>query len=176
MIENMGGEVNRNVKKFDVNRNKIWKQKQQAVRNEADRGIKENNNNKSFEEKFPPLWTKEQGNNKEKEKAMKRNNKFSVLGGIIDDDQQEINLLKDKMIVDKYLNLKLQPSSEEIKNRSQEVIKYFKRAWDTDREKEKNDILDGLEGIVEDVLEDESLAARKVIANEMNGSCSSLLN
>ncbi|GKE11367.1 RNA-directed DNA polymerase, eukaryota, reverse transcriptase zinc-binding domain protein [Tanacetum coccineum] len=113
-----GGEVNKNVQKFDVNRNKIWKQKQQAVRNEADRGIKENNNNKSFEEEFPPLWTEEQGTNKEK--AMKRNNRFSVLG---------------------------------------------------DREKEKNDILDGLEGIVEDVLEDESLAARKVIANEMNGSC-----
>ncbi|GJS30412.1 RNA-directed DNA polymerase, eukaryota, reverse transcriptase zinc-binding domain protein [Tanacetum coccineum] len=101
---------------------------------------------------------------------MKRNNRFSVLGGIIDDDQQEINLLKDKMIVDKYLNLKLQPSSEEIKNRSQEMLKYFKRAWDEDREKEKNDILDGLEGIVEDVLEDESLASRKVKANEMNGS------
>ncbi|GKC14605.1 RNA-directed DNA polymerase, eukaryota, reverse transcriptase zinc-binding domain protein, partial [Tanacetum coccineum] len=94
-----------------------------------------------------------------KEKVVKSNNRYSVLEGINEDNQQDLNMLKDKMLVDKYLNLKVQPSSSEIKNWSQEMIKYFKRAWDADKEKEKNDALDGMEGIIEDVLEDESVAA-----------------
>ncbi|GKD65090.1 hypothetical protein Tco_1307198, partial [Tanacetum coccineum] len=36
--------------------------------------------------------------------------------------------------------------------------------------KRKNDILDGMEGIVEDVLDDISLAARAIVADELNGS------
>nr|GEZ72753.1 RNA-directed DNA polymerase, eukaryota, reverse transcriptase zinc-binding domain protein [Tanacetum cinerariifolium] len=44
---------------------------------------------------------------------------------------------------------KLQPSFCETKNWTQEMRDYFKRAWAADREKEKNDLM---EGIVEDVI------------------------
>ncbi|GJW78224.1 RNA-directed DNA polymerase, eukaryota, reverse transcriptase zinc-binding domain protein [Tanacetum coccineum] len=44
----------------------------------------------------------------------------------------------------------------------------FKRAWSADREKERNEELDRMEGIVEDVLDDESV--RNITANEIRGS------
>ncbi|GJR23812.1 RNA-directed DNA polymerase, eukaryota, reverse transcriptase zinc-binding domain protein [Tanacetum coccineum] len=103
-------------------------------------------------------------------------NKFSVLNGISDDDPQELIMLKDKMLVDKYLNLKLQPGLDEMKKWTGEMRNYFKRAWEVDREKERNEMLDDMEGIVEDVLEDESIAIKNITANVTNGKCSSILN
>ncbi|GJW79484.1 RNA-directed DNA polymerase, eukaryota, reverse transcriptase zinc-binding domain protein [Tanacetum coccineum] len=44
-----------------------------------------------------------------------------------------------------------------------EMISYFKRSWEADREKEKND----MEGMVEDVLKDESQAAKNCEAEAM---------
>ncbi|GJX79297.1 hypothetical protein Tco_0327446 [Tanacetum coccineum] len=46
------------------------------------------------------------------------------------------------------------------------MISYFKRSWEADREKEINERLDDLKGIVEDVYEDESIAARSLVGDE----------
>ncbi|GJT97882.1 RNA-directed DNA polymerase, eukaryota, reverse transcriptase zinc-binding domain protein [Tanacetum coccineum] len=105
-------------------------------KNEGDKGKDNSNIEKSFEAELTPLRVELQAINKGK--VVKNSNRFSVLRGINDDIQQELNMLKDKMIVDKYLNLKLQPNNDEIKDWSQEMIKYFKRAWDANREKEEN--------------------------------------
>ncbi|GJW97791.1 RNA-directed DNA polymerase, eukaryota, reverse transcriptase zinc-binding domain protein [Tanacetum coccineum] len=48
----------------------------------------------------------------------------------------------------------------------------FKRAWSADREKENGE-LDRMEGIMEDVLDDESV--RNITTNKIKGSCSSLI-
>ncbi|GKA80855.1 hypothetical protein Tco_0787547, partial [Tanacetum coccineum] len=52
-------------------------------------------------------------------KAKKFEEKF--LRGLRDDDLHELNVLKDKILVDKYLNLKLQPSLNETKNWTQDI-------------------------------------------------------
>ncbi|GJU88955.1 RNA-directed DNA polymerase, eukaryota, reverse transcriptase zinc-binding domain protein [Tanacetum coccineum] len=114
-----------------INRNKIWKQKQQEARNECDKGKDNSNIDKSFEAEFPPLRVEKQAINKGKD--VKNTNRFSVLG----------------------------PNNDEIKDWSQEMIKYLKRAWDADREKEEKERMDGMDGIVKDVLEDNSVVAGK---------------
>ncbi|GKA59119.1 hypothetical protein Tco_0758432 [Tanacetum coccineum] len=133
------------------------------------------NKEKSFDEEFPRL-TKQKNHIRKSNVIGECSNKFSVLNGISDDDPQELIMLKDKMLVDKYLNLKLQPGLDEMKKWTDEMRNYFKRAWEVDREKERNEMLDDTEGIVEDVLEDESIAIKNITANVMNGKCSSILN
>nr|GEU55028.1 BRCT domain-containing protein [Tanacetum cinerariifolium] len=66
---------------------------------------------------------------------------------------------------------KSNPGLDEMKNWTDEMRNYFKRAWEADREKERNEMLDDTEGIVEDVLEDESIAVKNITANVMNGKC-----
>ncbi|GKD75759.1 RNA-directed DNA polymerase, eukaryota, reverse transcriptase zinc-binding domain protein [Tanacetum coccineum] len=162
-------------RKIDSN-NKIW-QHQKSVNTVIDvekmqsRGNKE----KSFDEEFPRL-TKQKNHISKSNVIGECSNKFSVLNGISDDDPQELIMLKDKMLVDKYLNLKLQPGLDEMKKWTDEMRNYFKRAWEVDREKERNEMLDDMEGIVEDVLEDKSIAIKNITANVMNGKCSSILN
>nr|GEV74741.1 zinc knuckle CX2CX4HX4C [Tanacetum cinerariifolium] len=58
------------------------------------------------------------------------------------------------------------------KNQNVKGTKTVKRSSRADKEKERNDRLNGMEGIVEDVLEDESVAARILVANELNGQAS----
>ncbi|GJR95969.1 hypothetical protein Tco_0268143 [Tanacetum coccineum] len=137
-VRNFGGEGSRNWSKPDQGRSRIWKQKQhdEKKNSDNDKGKTKENTNKNFEEEYPPLRAQDKQSNN-KEKVVKSNNRFSALRRINEDNPQDISMLKDKMLVDKYLNLKVQPSSSEIKNWSQEMIKYFKRACDADREKEK---------------------------------------
>ncbi|GKC07928.1 RNA-directed DNA polymerase, eukaryota, reverse transcriptase zinc-binding domain protein, partial [Tanacetum coccineum] len=73
---------------------------------------------------------------------------------------------KDKMIVDKYLNIRMQPSFNVTKEWSHEMVNHFKRSWEVDREKEKDISFDALEGIVEDVLENDSEAIKNLVADE----------
>ncbi|GJZ53727.1 RNA-directed DNA polymerase, eukaryota, reverse transcriptase zinc-binding domain protein [Tanacetum coccineum] len=60
----------------------------------------------------PTLNTKNnQGFQSNKEgKQVRDTNSFAVVRDLEDDNIQGLNMLKDKMIVDKYLNMKLQPS------------------------------------------------------------------
>ncbi|GKA44443.1 RNA-directed DNA polymerase, eukaryota, reverse transcriptase zinc-binding domain protein [Tanacetum coccineum] len=55
------------------------------------------------------------GNRKKKKRRImemkKGKQRYSVLEGINEDNYNEINMLKDKMLVDKYLDLKLQPNN-----------------------------------------------------------------
>ncbi|GJS17916.1 RNA-directed DNA polymerase, eukaryota, reverse transcriptase zinc-binding domain protein [Tanacetum coccineum] len=69
--------------------------------------------------------------------AMKKiANKFSILQSLLDDNLVEINTLKDRMIVDQFLNRKIQPSVLEINNWSKDMIKYFKEKWEEDRKRD----------------------------------------
>ncbi|GJZ69312.1 RNA-directed DNA polymerase, eukaryota, reverse transcriptase zinc-binding domain protein [Tanacetum coccineum] len=55
-----------------------------------------------------------------------------------------------------------------MKNWSKEMREYYKISWDSDREKEKNEMMDRMKGIVEDVVEDSSFAVKNVTANVIN--------
>ncbi|PWA48899.1 RNA-directed DNA polymerase, eukaryota, Reverse transcriptase zinc-binding domain protein [Artemisia annua] len=53
-------------------------------------------------------------------------NKFSVLGNVEEEEMHELNMLKDRMIVDQYLNNKIQPTVRESQIWSKDMIVYFK--------------------------------------------------
>ncbi|GKB95962.1 RNA-directed DNA polymerase, eukaryota, reverse transcriptase zinc-binding domain protein, partial [Tanacetum coccineum] len=88
-----------------------------------------------FYENFPVLNTKksQEIHNNKKGKPVGDNNSFTILRDLKDDNIKRINMMKDKMIVDK---------------------------------REENDSLDDMEEMVEDVLEDESEAAKNLEADE----------
>ncbi|GJU07261.1 RNA-directed DNA polymerase, eukaryota, reverse transcriptase zinc-binding domain protein [Tanacetum coccineum] len=94
----------------------------------------------------------------------KSNNKYVVL------EEEEINKstklkqLKDRMIVDHYLNEKIQPTCFESQNCSKDMIDYFKQKWEEDRLKEKEDQRED----IEDVMECENMCARMCPANEIS--------
>nr|GEY15601.1 hypothetical protein [Tanacetum cinerariifolium] len=67
-----------------------------------------------------------------------------------------------------YTQTKQQWAKKTVEGDERKMIQYFKRSWNTDREKEKNDILNSMEGIVEDVLDDESMATSEMAADELN--------
>ncbi|GKC21274.1 RNA-directed DNA polymerase, eukaryota, reverse transcriptase zinc-binding domain protein [Tanacetum coccineum] len=66
----------------------------------------------------------------------KTTNKFSILETLPEDDPIEMNMLKDRMIVDQFLNKKIQPNVNETSHWSQDMIKYFKDKWEEGRKKE----------------------------------------
>ncbi|GJU59397.1 RNA-directed DNA polymerase, eukaryota, reverse transcriptase zinc-binding domain protein [Tanacetum coccineum] len=154
-------------KKDSMQQNR-WKPKQQWNRKEptvGNHGV--NNAAKPYDAEFPKLIPREKQVNKQPMKV--NSNRYAVLEDEETNETHELNMMKDRMIVNTYLNRKAQPSCEETKNQSQDMITYFKRAWEADREKERDEIFDKMEGFVEEVLEDESLAAQALTANEING-------
>ncbi|GJS14636.1 RNA-directed DNA polymerase, eukaryota, reverse transcriptase zinc-binding domain protein [Tanacetum coccineum] len=54
------------------------------------------------------------------------------------DNDQEIRILKERMIIDKFLNQKMQPTLIESMTWSKDMIYYFKEKWEEDREKQRN--------------------------------------
>ncbi|GKC47082.1 RNA-directed DNA polymerase, eukaryota, reverse transcriptase zinc-binding domain protein [Tanacetum coccineum] len=60
-------------------------------------------------------------------------NKYSILDSLPDDNYSEIQKLKERMIVDKFLNEKIQPTLLESITWSNDMIKYFKDKWVDDK-------------------------------------------
>ena len=81
-----------------------------------------------------------------------------------------------KLEVDKYLNMKIKAILVVLKKWTTEMNEYFNKAWTADREKEKVDKGKGMEDFSEDVYEDESVAASFLVADELVGPSSSVLN
>nr|GEU99036.1 hypothetical protein [Tanacetum cinerariifolium] len=117
----------------------------------------QNRNNKedNIDKNFPVLNSKKNkmNDNNKKGKQLGKNS-FNVLRDLDDDNIQGISMMKDKMIVDKYLNMRMQPSFNVTKEWSYEMVNYFKRSWEVDREKEKDISFDAMKGIVKDVFND----------------------
>ncbi|GJU57113.1 RNA-directed DNA polymerase, eukaryota, reverse transcriptase zinc-binding domain protein [Tanacetum coccineum] len=136
-----------------------------------------NNKEKSFEENFHSLPVR---NDKGKNVANtpgkgRQENKCNVLDDVESVDLEVIKMLKDIMIVDQYLNKRIQPNCSVIRDWSQDMIKYFKRACEADREKERQYQDMGMnkivEGIVKDVLEDDSLVTWNLAVQVDDISC-----
>ncbi|GJZ96178.1 RNA-directed DNA polymerase, eukaryota, reverse transcriptase zinc-binding domain protein, partial [Tanacetum coccineum] len=106
-------------------------------------------------------------------KAMKKTaNKFSILQSLPDDNPVEINTLKDRMIVDQFLNRKIQPSVLEISNWSNDMIKCFKEKWEEDRKRDADNDMqknESMESDEEDVITEVNGMKENVIANEIPG-------
>nr|GFB36306.1 hypothetical protein [Tanacetum cinerariifolium] len=94
-------------------------------------GSKSNGNH--MEKKVPHARTSKN------DKGKANTNQFSVLEEEENDEVQELNMLKDRMHVDKYLNKKVYPSKEEMSLWTADMRMYFEKQWEIDRQKEIKD-------------------------------------
>ncbi|GKC83893.1 RNA-directed DNA polymerase, eukaryota, reverse transcriptase zinc-binding domain protein, partial [Tanacetum coccineum] len=78
-------------------------------------------------------------------------NKFSILESLPEDNEAELKMLKEKIIVDKFLVAKIQPTVNESITWSKDMIEYFKVKWAEIKENKGNDTNDGSD--MEDVIE-----------------------
>nr|GEZ15784.1 hypothetical protein [Tanacetum cinerariifolium] len=88
-------------------------------------------------------------------------NKYAVLSG---EDNEELEMdpyIKNRLVVDEFVKKKLQPSVSETKEWTEDMIKYFKEAWED--MKKKGEVMSD-EG---DVLEDLNQAVNSIIADEV---------
>lgn len=100
---------------------------------------------------------------------LKSNNKYSVLENEVVNEEQELRQFKDIMIVDQYLNKKLQPTTRDW---TKDMIYYFKVEWEEDRMKGK----EAQDKQYEDVLEGRNKVASVCSANEVSGMSTTVLN
>ncbi|GKC27774.1 RNA-directed DNA polymerase, eukaryota, reverse transcriptase zinc-binding domain protein [Tanacetum coccineum] len=122
-------------------------------------GSKSNGNH--MEKKVPPARTSKN------DKGKANTNQFSVLEEEENDEVQELNMLMDKMLVDKYLNKKVYPSKEEMSLWIADMRMYFKKQWEIDRQKEIEDAKIGMEEIEEDVIDNTPLVDKILTANKV---------
>nr|GEV78196.1 hypothetical protein [Tanacetum cinerariifolium] len=101
-------------------------------------------------------------------------NKFSILNSLPDDNEQEIRTLKERVVVDKFLIEKLQPTLRESITWSKDMIDYFKERWEEDRLKERNAENEDIK--IEDVLEINNGTSKVIGDNEVNGIEGRVLN
>ncbi|PWA97653.1 WD40 repeat-containing protein [Artemisia annua] len=79
-------------------------------------------------------------------------NKYEVLNKDTDEERNELNILKDRRVVDEYLNKKLQPTCTELKNWTKDMEDYFKTQWEIDRLKEQEDRVNSEEDVMEGTM------------------------
>nr|GEU71621.1 hypothetical protein [Tanacetum cinerariifolium] len=104
----------------------------------------------------PKTQNKEQNVNK---------NKFSVLDEENTNESNELRILKDREVVDQFLNKRMQPTCKEASCWTKDMVKYFHDQWKIDRLKENEDQGEN----VEDVYENGGGIAQAMTADNVIG-------
>ncbi|GJW96778.1 RNA-directed DNA polymerase, eukaryota, reverse transcriptase zinc-binding domain protein [Tanacetum coccineum] len=155
--------------RYQQNRNNkfVTQRRKRVQRNKYNRNGNLNNQNLQNQKQANEAWRmdrkkkNEEENTKGKEYHIVKNNKwkvkekvvedirnnadkYSVLNTLPKDNDQELRTLKERMVVDKFLNKKLQPTLRESITWSKDTIYYFKRNWD-EMENEENEMEDVME-------------------------------
>ena len=99
-------------------------------------------------------------------------NKYAVLSDMNPEEKAELNTMKDRIIVDQYLDMKLQPTVQVKKNWSKDMLAYFNTKWEEDRNKEREAQTEN----VEDVIDVEKNDISSWTGNEVNGMDTTVLN
>ncbi|GJS55834.1 hypothetical protein Tco_0629196 [Tanacetum coccineum] len=101
---------------------------------------------------------------KEVDELIRTANKYYVLKFLPKDNDQELRMLKEKMIVDKFLDKKVQPILIESIYWLKDMIRYLKEKWEKDRPLEMN--VESEEAEVEDVINISSGSVKVIGENE----------
>ena len=143
----------------------LWKKKSLNQRNDSpDKSpFQKNQNSPQKTYKLP-----------EKEFSAMRNtaNKYAVLSDMNPEEKAELNTMKDRIIVDQYLDMKLQPTVQVKKNWSKDMLAYFNTKWEEDRNKEREAQTEN----VEDVIDKGKNESSSWPGNEVNGNDTTVLN
>ncbi|PWA61869.1 hypothetical protein CTI12_AA365960 [Artemisia annua] len=105
---------------------------------------------------------------KEVEEMRKTANKYSVLDSLPEDDDQELRILKDRIVVDQYLNKNLQPTPAQAANWTQDMRKYHKERC--------AEVVDVGDSGSEDVIKETGGVAQNMEKNEIIGVEGQMLN
>ncbi|GKB24961.1 RNA-directed DNA polymerase, eukaryota, reverse transcriptase zinc-binding domain protein [Tanacetum coccineum] len=97
----------------------------------------------------------------------KSKNRYVVLEDEEYNEERELRQLKYRMIVDNYLNKKIQPTCSETQNWSKDMINYFKQKWEENVNLQEDE---------EDVMNGENMSANMCAANEISGLETTLWN
>ena len=102
------------------------------------------------------------------EELRKSANKYDVISDLVEDEVLESQVLSSKELVDKFVKNQRQPGLEEEAKWTPEMYLYFKKQWElmwSNNNKE-----------VEDVYEVQNGIAKSMVANDVNGKTSGMLN
>ncbi|GKC80829.1 RNA-directed DNA polymerase, eukaryota, reverse transcriptase zinc-binding domain protein [Tanacetum coccineum] len=139
------------------NSNTTYVRKEDGKQGQFDNQSKNMGDENNDHEKRSSTWTIQE----EILSAIKKTkNKYAILEEEEYDEEIELRLLKDRMIVDNYINKSIQPTCSETQNWSKDMISYFKQKWE---EKE------AMKEVFEDVMEGENVSAKMCSANEISG-------
>ncbi|PWA82642.1 hypothetical protein CTI12_AA176400 [Artemisia annua] len=97
-------------------------------------------------------------------------NRYEVLNNDTDENRDDARIMKDRMIVDDYLNKKMQPTCTELKNWTKDMEEYFKKQWKIDRLKEKEDAASNVEDVMEGVIMADFNVTMKAMEHSAGGS------
>ncbi|GJV20529.1 hypothetical protein Tco_1369549 [Tanacetum coccineum] len=151
-----------NMRKNVQNQNKNWQQRVHNGNGNRQEYRKRNVNNDGVNGANKDGGQKDKGTATHVNKGTSEMNKFEVLKEVNANEDSEVRTLKDRMLVDVYLNKKIQPTCSEASNWSKDMIKYFKDQWEIDRLKKQED--QGKNA--EDVFDKEDGIAQKMIGSE----------
>ncbi|GKC31240.1 hypothetical protein Tco_1038534, partial [Tanacetum coccineum] len=147
-FENNGGAKYGTYRKKDVGR--------KDINDNQNKNVEEDNTTQDTNDGRSSVWTLQE----EILTAIKKSkNRYAVLREYEYNKERLLMQLKDRMIVDNYLNKKIQPTCSEIQNWSKDMIKYFKQKW------EENE---NLQEDIEDVMDGENISANMCSANEVS--------
>ncbi|GKE56513.1 hypothetical protein Tco_1495698, partial [Tanacetum coccineum] len=126
------------------------------INDNQNKNVEEDNTTQDTNDGRSSVWTLQE----EILTAIKKSkNRYAVLREYEYNKERLLMQLKDRMIVDNYLNKKIQPTCSEIQNWSKDMIKYFKQKW------EENE---NLQEDIEDVMDGENISANMCSANEVS--------
>ncbi|GJZ13732.1 RNA-directed DNA polymerase, eukaryota, reverse transcriptase zinc-binding domain protein [Tanacetum coccineum] len=184
---NKGKDYNADNRKGS-NGKKIVEEEFVEVRNRKVGNIRSNNNYVKNQQKWGVKHSENHGGNntyrrKETEKKISRideilpaikksKSKYVVLKEEEYNEEKELRQLKDRMIVDQYLNKRMEPTSAEAQNWSKDMISYFKLEWYEVSLKDK----EGLQENIKDAMEGGNMSAKMCSANEVSGMESVVLH
>ncbi|GKD98234.1 RNA-directed DNA polymerase, eukaryota, reverse transcriptase zinc-binding domain protein [Tanacetum coccineum] len=126
----------------------VWRKKD--VREEVKRSVKNNQ--------------KDKGETSQSKDGIGTGNKYDVLN-ILDDDNEELEILKGRIIVDSFIAKEIQPNGIEVKEWTNDMIKYFKDQKKLKKFREE----EGGNEEIKDVLETNSGIASELNAEEVRG-------
>ncbi|GJZ97390.1 RNA-directed DNA polymerase, eukaryota, reverse transcriptase zinc-binding domain protein [Tanacetum coccineum] len=151
--------------------------KQQKDRRGINVGIKANGNGgykgeawkrkETVEGKYDKTKSKEQekkGKNADEGEEISKKNKFAALNDM-DEDNDVLDKMRGRMIVDGFINKKLQPNISEVQKWTKDMLTYFKEQWKDGNQKEGREETED----IEDVLENNSGIAKELNTEEIEG-------
>ncbi|PWA90456.1 heat shock protein 70 [Artemisia annua] len=152
-----------------LNENKAVKEQEYREKNTSAKTMNKGKNTVEYNnEKGPTTTTGNKSNGHSATRKASSSNQFEALNGIMENEETEVRILKGRMVVDSFLNKKLQPSCIESSTWTPDMIRYFKDQWELERLKEQEEAILNLEDVLENGNATQTMTADNVTGMTWN--------